>query len=76
MRNRPGDYCIICPIFSATACGKLQRLTDDVIDFFPAGAIDHQVPFLASREEIRIIEHRLERGSQRREPLRRHARAS
>src|SRR4051812_43870108 len=48
-----------------------QRLADDLIDLFPGGAIDHQVSFLAGREEIRILEHRLKRGSQGREPFRR-----
>src|SRR5215211_7308757 len=51
-----------------------QRLTDDLIDRFPGCTIDHQVSFLARREESRIIEHGLKRAAQRREPLWRHAR--
>ena len=51
-----------------------QGCADDFIDLFPGSAVEHEVSFLARREEIRILEHRLKRGSQRRDPLRRRLR--
>src|SRR5262249_30724719 len=53
---------------------QAQGLAYDLVDLFAGGAVDHQVAFLAGGQESRVAEHSRKRGSQRREPLGRHAR--